>query len=286
MARPRRTSLALLRGTLVAFASASSLFCGCAVGQNDDIAVDFGASEPGEPGADAGYEPRPAQSQSAPIDGGSSSGSSGSAKSPAPDSSGANGTSSSGGTPPSTPPVTPPATTGPKPTPGEVLITEVMFDPSTPEPLGEWIEVHNTSSSARSLSGLTLYDGAGRAHVIAAGVTLAGGAYKVLVRNQAGAVAAKVPVAAILYDYGAGLDDASGVLLTNGATGAVRLRDGATEIAQAAYGGWFSSPSGKSVQLATTTYAASQAKAGWCLSSVAWASGADKGTPGAAEDCP
>jgi hypothetical protein len=283
MARPRRTSLVLLGGALSASSLAVSVAfvalsagVGCAVGENGDITVDFGPTEPNGPAADAAYEPRPAQSQSASIDGGSSSGSSGGTKSPAP-----SGAATGGATPPVTP-----APAAPKPTPGEVLITEVMFDPSTPEPLGEWIEVHNTASSARSLSGLSLYDGAGRAHVIAAGVQIAGGAYKLLVRNQAGAIAAKVPAAAILYDYGAGLDDASGVLLTNGTTGAVRLRDGATEIAQAVYGGWFATPTGKSVQLGTTTYAASQAKAGWCLSSVAWATGADKGTPGAAEDCP
>lgn len=275
MARSRSISLALAGVTLVGGA-AFALELGCAVGDNGDIAVDLGATEPGS--VDAGYEPRPAESTSAklpeenqgtPAPSGSGSGSGGGASKP-----------DAGSTTP------PAATSAPKPTQGEVLISEVMFDPSTPEPAGEWIEVYNAAGSARSLSGLTIYDGAGRAHVIGAGVTIAAGAYKVLVRNQAGALAAKVPSAAILYDYGAGLDDASGVLLTNGATGAVRLRDGATEIAQAIYGGWFASPTGKSVQLATATYAASQNKAGWCLSSVAWATGSDRGTPGAAEDCP
>ena len=180
----------------------------------------------------------------------------------------------------------PPA--APRPTQGEVLISEVMYDTTGAEPDGEWIELHNTASSARSLNALTLKDAAGRTHKIPASpaVTVGPGEYKVLVRSRTGATTAKVPAAAVLYEYGAGLPSNAGILLANGATGGVSLLDGSTEIARAPYGGWWSQSGGSSVQLKTMTYAASGAQTGWCLSFNTWATGSDKGTPGAAGDCP
>lgn len=176
----------------------------------------------------------------------------------------------------------------PLPKQGEVLVTEVMYDTFGSEPDGEWIELHNTTTGARTLNGLTIKDGGGRTHKIPASpaVTLAPGEYRLLVRSRTGAVAAKVPAGAILYEYGLGLPSNAGILLANGATGGVTLVDGATEIARAEYGGWFSQSGGSSVQLKTLSYAASGAASGWCLSLNAWTTGSEKGTPGAASDCP
>ena len=174
----------------------------------------------------------------------------------------------------------------PKPSPGEVLITEVMYATFAPEPASEWIELHSIATSVRTLSGLTLKDGGGRTHVIGAGLTIAPGAYVVLARNKAAAIAAKVPASAIVYEYGTGLPDNAGILLTNGATGAVSLLNGAATIASAPYGGWFSQSGGSSVQLQVLDPAQATAKASWCLSLNAWTTGSEKGTPGAADDCP
>jgi hypothetical protein len=175
-----------------------------------------------------------------------------------------------------------------RPAQGEVLITEVLYDPSGPEPASEWLEVYNGAGGPRSLAGLTLVDGAGRKHTIGSGVVLAEGAYALLVRSEAGALAAKAPAGAILYEYGAGLTSNAGILLANGASGGIRLLDGATVIAEAPYGGWFSQPSpgGRSVQLKALTFAAGAEATSWCLSTNAWTSGADRGTPGAPSDCP
>lgn len=185
---------------------------------------------------------------------------------------------------PSPPPPPPPAG-APKPTQGEVLVSEVMYDPSDDEPATEWIELYNAAAAARTLTGLTLVDGSNRTHVIGSGVTIAAGAYVVLARSTSAAVAAKVPAAAIVHEYGVS-STSSGVQLANGSSGAVFLKDGTTTIARADYGGWFALASGRSIQLETLTYAASSSSAGWCLSQTPWASGADKGTPGAASDCP
>lgn len=184
-------------------------------------------------------------------------------------------------------PSPPPPPVGPsKPTQGEVFITEVMYDPFANEPASEWIEIHNKASSARALSGITIVDGGNRTHLIGAGVTIAPGAYVVLARLKTAATSAKVPAAAIVYEYGVGLPDNAGIQLANATTGGVYLRDGATTVAQADYGGWYSQSGGSSVQLKTLTYAASGQSSSWCLSLNTWATGSDKGTPGAASDCP
>lgn len=176
--------------------------------------------------------------------------------------------------------------TATKPTQGQVLITEVMYNSSGLEPSSEWFELHNTTSSPKTLSGLTIVDGANRTHVIGLGVTIAANAYVVLVRNDTVADTAKVPAVATIYEYGANLPDDTGIQLANGGTGRLSLEDGSTVIAQASYGGWFTQGGGSSVQLKTLTYAASQQSSNWCLSSTPWAAGSDNGTPGAASDCP
>jgi hypothetical protein len=180
----------------------------------------------------------------------------------------------------------PPAPTAPRPAVGEVLITEVMYAPLTPEPTTEWFELHSLASTPRSLTGLTIKDGSGRTQTIAPSVILAPGAYVVLARTTAGATSAKVPAGAVVYEYGAGLPNTAGVLLTNGATGGLALLDGAVTLASAPYGGWFTQPGGHSVQLKVLDASVAGAKASWCLSANTWAVGSDLGTPGAAGDCP
>lgn len=187
---------------------------------------------------------------------------------------------------PADPDKDPPPPSLTKPTKGEVLITEVMYDSTGTEPSTEWIELYNTTNAKRSLSGLTLVDGGNRTHVIAAGITIDAGAYVILARSKAAATTAKVPAAAIIYEYGTGLTDSTGVQLANGASGAIHLKDGSTDIAQSTYGGWFSQSGGSSIQLKTLTYASGTQSSSWCLSKTSWTTGSDKGTPGAASDCP
>jgi hypothetical protein len=178
------------------------------------------------------------------------------------------------------------APSAPRPAVGEVLITEVMYAPLTPEPTTEWFELHSLASSDRALTGLTIKDGSGRTQTIAPNVILAPGAYVVLARTTAGAISAKVPAGVIAYEYGAGLPNTAGVLLTNGATGGLALLDGAVTLASAPYGGWFSQSGGHSVQLKVLDATVAAAKASWCLSANTWVAGSDLGTPGAPGDCP
>jgi hypothetical protein len=256
-----------------------ALIWGCAQSGAGDPTPDL---ETQLPDVDASWKPKPTKSGS---DQSSTSDQASSATSDDPTTPAVDGSEpdANGGT---TSPPPPPPPTPPKPAEGEVLITEVMYDSTGVEPSTEWIEVYNTTSSARSLSGLSIVDGGNRKQVIGLGVEIAPGAYALLVRNKSAALTAKLPSSAILFEYGAGQTDSSGVQLANGSSGAVYLRDGSTTIAQADYGGWFTQNGGSSIQLKTLTFAASAQSANWCLSKTAWATGSDKGTPGAASDCP
>lgn len=250
---------------------------GCAMSEPADLTPDLDRNLPG---VDAAYDPSPAEG----------------GKTGAPASDAGNETENpGGGTPDSgTKPIVtpdsgpvdsgPPAT--PKPGPGEVLITEVMYDTFGTEPDSEWIELYNKASSVRTLTGLTIKDGGGRTHVIGTALTIAPGTYVLLARTKVGAVAAKVPASVIVYEYGEGLPSNAGVQLANGATGGVSLLNGPVVITQAPYGGWFSQSGGSSAQLSILDGAQSTAKNSWCLSSNTWTTGSEKGTPGAAEDCP
>jgi hypothetical protein len=176
------------------------------------------------------------------------------------------------------------------PQPGEVLISEVMYDPSGTEPDEEWVEVYNASSGPRLLNGLALKDGGNRTVTIATSqpIVLASKQYAVLVRSRSAALGAKIPAGAIVFEYGASVGVNQGVLLSNGTSGGVWLMDGTTVIGGCQYGGWFtqSPPGGHSIQLKTLTLDASGQQASWCLSDNAWASNSDLGTPGKASDCP
>ena len=271
-------------GRVSTFASAPvltvALAWGCAQGDAGDVTSEI---DPTLPEVDASWSPSPnTPSEKVPPkskdDGGS----------------GAPDTDEGDESPPtaapdSGPPETskPVAPSAPKPAQGEVLITEVMYDPSGNEPASEWFELHNKSAGPRTLSGLTIVDGGNRTHVIGAGVAIPAGAYVVLARSQSAAISAKVPAAAIVYEYGAGLPSNAGIQLANGSTGGLSLRDGTSStVAQADYGGWYSQSGGSLIQMKTLTYAAGAQKASWCLSLDPWTTGSEKGTPGAPSDCP
>lgn len=241
----------------------------CAVAEAEDFRPEI---DPTTPGVDAGYDPTMPK-----ADGGDKKPDG--AAQPPPSSSQDAGTSTDAGGQQQ-------PQQAPKASQGDVLISEVMYDPFGQEPDTEWFEVTNVTSSARSISGLVIADGAGRTHTIGAGVVVAPGAYVVLARKKSAATGAKVPASTIVYEYAATLPDNAGIQLANGDTGGLTLRDGALVIARADYGGWHSQSGGSSIQLKTLTFAASASSSAWCLSLNSWATGSDKGTPGAGQDCP
>ena len=172
---------------------------------------------------------------------------------------------------------------------GEVVVSEVLYNPAGTEPAEEWFELYNTTGLPKLLSGLVLKDGSGRAHTIPASpaVVIAPASYYLLVHTKSAAIAVNLPGAALAYEYGDA--PANDVQLTNGSTGAIFVLNGATQIAQSNYGPFAftaSQASGVSIELKTLTNAASLVKSNWCLSTTAWPGGNGKGTPSAANDCP
>jgi hypothetical protein len=172
---------------------------------------------------------------------------------------------------------------------GEIVVSEVLYNPAGVEPAEEWFELYNTTALPKLLSGLILKDGSGRAHAIPASpaLVIAPSSYFLLVHTKSAAVAVNLPGAALAYEYGDA--PANDVQLTNGSTGAIFVLNGTTQIAQSNYGPFAftaAQVNGVSIELKTLTNAASLVKANWCLSTTAWPGGNGKGTPSAANDCP
>jgi hypothetical protein len=180
------------------------------------------------------------------------------------------------------------AATPATPRPGDVLITEVMFDPSGNQPLAEWFEVYNAAPTPERLDGLTIRDGYPHEQLVAAAlpVVVPPQGYAVLVRDRAVAESGQVPSASILYDYGGGLPADQGIILANGAAGDLSLWDGATLLADVPYGPWSLDYYGASIELAALRYEASNQEWAWCAAPNAWGAATDFGTPGAPNDCP
>ena len=261
---------ALCVGSMTVVGAAVST--GCAMSSPADLTPDL---DPSIPGLDAGSNPTPGRPGTDGTDAGTDpSGSSGGT-----DAGGKSAFSGDGGGADAAPAL-------PKPAAGEILITEVMYSTFLPEPASEWIEIYSKATAVRSLGGLTLKDGGGRTHVIAAGLTIAPATYVILSRNKTEAITAKVPAAAVVYEYGTGLPDNAGIVLANGATGGISLLDGTTTLVSVPYGPWFSQSGGSSIQLKALDAAQESTSAGWCLSLNTWTTGSEKGTPSTASDCP
>jgi len=267
MRRPFGSIAAVLAVALIVAGGLSVASAGCAMSAPADLSLN---NDQNIPGLDAAYDPVPGQpgKDAASREVGEDSGSTGEPI-PEPDA----GADAALGP------------TVPKPTAGEVLITEIMYTTTGPEPASEWFELHSLAPAERTLAGLLLKDGSNRTHVIVGPLTIAANGWVIFARNKAMAVIGKVPAGAIVYQYGSGLADNAGILLANGATGGLSLLSGATVIAAAPYGGWFTG-SGASLQLKVLNPAQTTAKASWCFSATAWTAGAEKGTPGGASDCP
>jgi hypothetical protein len=152
---------------------------------------------------------------------------------------------------------------------GDLVITELMVNPAAlSDPLGEWIEVANTSDGVRYLGGLTLSTDTSSHTITDSALTIEPGAVVLL-----GASGALSPV----YTY----EDLSlsneGGTLTLSAEG--RLIDTMTWNTQEGGGSWSLDPLAWSAE-------DNDEGAWWCVSSPSL-SGADAGSPGAEnEGCP
>jgi len=161
---------------------------------------------------------------------------------------------------------------------GDLLITEIMYDPkSISDSYGEWIEVYNNSAKSINLKGLVLRRGGEVAyHKISSDVNVPAGTYVVLARSD-------MATNNVSYVYSSlGLTNTGDevIISTFGTDGS----DG-TEICSVNYGaaGFITCAAGKSLQLDPTIKDATAAKLGsnWCAATLSYSTG-DYGTPGLA----
>src|SRR5260370_15675528 len=180
---------------------------------------------------------------------------------------------------------------------GEVVISEVMVLPSGTLPEEQWIELYNTTAAAKLLSGLTLTDGHGTTQIIPSSpqIAISAHAYAVLVRSKAAAIAAGVPAASIVYEYGLGLVRTKGILLSRHmADGGISLSNAASVLSKVPYGPWIntggtlssSPPTAASLELKSLVSDAGDNAANWCIAPNTCPMGHTKGPPGAPNDGP
>jgi hypothetical protein len=174
----------------------------------------------------------------------------------------------------------------PAPATGDLVVTEIMFQPSGPEPESEWFEIYNQASGPVLLSGLTIEDGYLDTQIISANpvVVAEPGQYLLLVRSLPGAQAALLPSSSIAYAYGTGVPDDEGIELDAGPFGELTLLNGNTVLVDVPYGQWGVQAPGQSIELGTSATTQSD-PSGWCIAENPWAPGSDDGTPGAPSDC-
>jgi hypothetical protein len=163
-----------------------------------------------------------------------------------------------------------------EPSYGDLLITEIMYDPSAlSDAAGEWIEIYNASASTINMKGLVIRKASGSGHRIAADVVLLSHNYAVLARSDTA-----TPTPNYVYSSISLTNTADQIIIskygTNGTDGTV--------ICSVSYSTAFGFPigtAGSSIQLDLSSYNVESAKLGtnWCTSTLAYSTG-DKGTPG------
>lgn len=194
--------------------------------------------------------------------------------------------SSSGPTPDAGPPVdagpapdsgpvpdaTPPADSGSGP--AQIIITEMMINPTTPNDVGEWFELYNAGGTQANLNGWIIQDLGTNSHTISSDLFIAPGQYVVLGRTADTGTNGNVNLD---YEY-------SSFQLAN-SDDEIQLMNGATVVDVVQYdeaAGW-TIPNGSSLSLNPVT-ADNNVATNWCQETAPWASG-DNGTPGSAAGC-
>jgi hypothetical protein len=163
--------------------------------------------------------------------------------------------------------------------PGDLLITEIMYDPtSLPDASGEWFEIYNTTNHAINLQNLVIKKNDTEHHVINAGVSLEPHSYQVLSRTETAVSGSK-------YIYGTGITlNNTGAILalcnfgTDGTDGNV--------ICSVNYGmDGYPAATGASICLNPESLNEQGEALGtsWCVSTSVYSTG-DLGTPGLIND--
>ena len=159
---------------------------------------------------------------------------------------------------------------------GAIIITEIMANPDAAEDsVGEWFEIHNTSSKSINLNGLEIGSDEGVEHTLSDDFVLDAGGYWLLGRNDDTSVNGGVGV-----NYAYGTD----VQLTNSEDSIVLSVDG-NPLDRVGYDESFPLIEGKSMILSPSKYdnALNDLAENWCVALSAMPNG-DFATPGKVND--
>ena len=159
---------------------------------------------------------------------------------------------------------------------GDLLITEIMFNPqSVEDTYGEWFEVYNNSLKTIDLNNLVITrDGDVNRHVINGDILLEPGEYYTLARSDDAVAGEK-------YIYGTDITLTNSIATLAISTFGTDGTDG-QEIIDVTYGeSGFPRPAGASINLNPLHFDAEEAKSGesWCTATIEYNTG-DLGTPG------
>jgi len=155
---------------------------------------------------------------------------------------------------------------------GDVIITEIMQNPSGSDTYKEWFEIYNTTNSPIDLSGCVIRDNSSNTHTIVSLVAPAND-YTVLARN--GDLALNGGVTEDYVYLGFTLNNTSDQII---------LTCNSVEIDRVEYDGGlnFPNPDGASMVLGNVNLD-NNVGSNWCTSTTPFGAG-DKGTPGTAND--
>lgn len=167
------------------------------------------------------------------------------------------------------------------PTPGQLVISEVMANPSVvSDAAGEWFEVYNDGSVSFDLNALDVENAntTSRSPLTAVSqqcVSVAPATYRLAAHGSSSATNGGLPTVDVIFTTS----------LLNDNLGKVRIFNGGALVDEAIYP---TPSSGASSQLWRTKLdsVSNDSSANFCTATAPWASGTNLGTPRAANDCP
>lgn len=171
------------------------------------------------------------------------------------------------------------------PAAGDLVITEIHYNPTNPttgpEAQREWFEVMNASTDSLTIDGLVIRDATSNQAIAAAGAELAPGAYGIFAY---GSNAAQNGITAPIAVYGT-----SGAVQLNNSGDTLVIELGGVEIDRVVYSSSWGGANGASLCLKAPYAADNNAAAAWSTSVGAFGPNNDQGSPGLPSDgtnCP
>lgn len=173
---------------------------------------------------------------------------------------------------------------GPRaPTVGEVIFSEMMINPDgVSDEFGEWVELYNTTATPLSLRGCRLSDESAPKDDKTIDVDVVVPAKSAVVLARSTDPSKNGGIVGAVFEYGASF------VLANGGDTTI-LSCGGAEVDRVVFASTWPFGKGATMQLRTSALGATanDAASGWCLATLGFGSGSQRGTPGNTQNhCP